>query len=150
MSLHEVKVKWFGHLNAARESAMDVPHDAILLRIFTSTGDRCGLDPLHHAIVLKAREMHLAGTTVLRGSLGFGQSAKLHKAEIFRLSRDLPVVVEIVDEEERINAFLPVLDEMMESGLVTLETAKVLRYGRERAGILRRITKHFSPQPHVT
>ena len=93
--------------------------------------------------------MHLAGATVLRGSLGFGQSAKLHRGEIFRLSQDLPVVVEIVDTEEKINALLPILDEMMESGLVTLETAKVLRYGRERAGTLQWIKEHFRRHLHV-
>jgi uncharacterized protein len=111
---------------------MDVPHDAILLRIFTSTADRFGLHPLYHAIVLRAREMHLSGATVFRGSLGFGQSSKLHHGQVFPLSQDLPVVVEIVDSEEKISAFLPVLDEMMESGLVTLEAAKVLQYNRQR------------------
>jgi PII-like signaling protein len=85
---------------------MDVPHDAILLRIFTSTADRFGLHPLYHAIVLRAREMHLSGATVFRGSLGFGQSSKLHHGQVFQLSQDLPVVVEIVDSEEKISAFL--------------------------------------------
>ena len=111
---------------------MDEPHDAILLRIFTSTADRFGLDPLYHAIVLKAREMHLSGATVFRGSLGFGQSSKLHHGQVFQLSQDLPVIVEIVDSEEKISAFLPVLDKMMESGLGR-RAAKV-HYNRQRAG----------------
>jgi uncharacterized protein len=122
---------------------MDIPHDAVLLRIFTSVADRFGLQPLYEAIVLKAREMHLAGATVLRGPLGFGQSATLHQAHVFPLTQDLPVVVEIVDSEEKINGFLPFLDEMMESGLVTLEAAKVLQYGRQRAGLLQRIKEHL-------
>jgi len=122
---------------------MDVPHDAVLLRIFTSIADRSGQDPLYQTIVKRAREMHLAGATVLRGPLGFGQSGKLHKAHLFPLTQDLPVVVEIVDSEEKVNAFLPVLDELMESGLVTLEAAKVLQYGRQRSGLLQRIKEHI-------
>ena len=107
---------------------MDVPHDAILLRIFTSTADRFGLHPLYHAIVLRAREMHLSGATVFRGSLGFGQSSKLHHGQVFQLSQDLPVVVEIVDSEEKINAFLPALEGMMSGGMVTLERVQVIEY----------------------
>lgn len=128
---------------------MDVPHDAVLLRIFTSASDRFGLDPLYQAIIKRARDMHLAGATVLRGPIGFGQSGHLHKPHLFPLSRDLPIVIEIVDAEEKINAFLPVLDEMMESGLVTLELAKVLQYGRQRTGLLQRIKQHFGHHPHV-
>jgi PII-like signaling protein len=128
---------------------MEMPHDAILLRVFTSVADRSGLEPLYLAIVKKAREMHLAGATVLRGPLGFGHSAHLHEGHLFSLVQDLPVVVEIVDAEEKINAFLPVLDEMMESGLVTLEAAKVLQYGRQRAGLLQRIKEHFGRHPHI-
>jgi PII-like signaling protein len=132
----------------AREGAMDVPHEAVLLRIFTSISDRFGLDPLYLAIVQKAREMHLAGATVLKGPIGFGQSGRLHKGQIYPLTRDLPVVLEIVDSEEKINAFLPILDQMMESGLVTLEAAKVLHYGRQRTGFAQRIKEHFSRQLH--
>ncbi|VFU09899.1 conserved hypothetical protein [Methylocella tundrae] len=127
---------------------MDLPHDAVLLRIFTSVSDRSGLDPLYDAIVTKAREMNLAGATVLRGCLGFGHSAKLHQPHLSPLRQDYPVVVEIVDAEEKINAFLPVLDEMMESGLVTLEKAKVLQYGRQRAGLAQRIKEHFLGHAH--
>lgn len=129
-----------------KEEAMDVPHDAILLRIFTSIDDKAGLTPLYMAIIEKAREMHLAGSTVLRGSLGFGQSAHLHQGRLFPIAQDLPVVVEIVDSEEKINEFLPILDRMMESGLVTLEVAKVLQYGRQRAPLLERIKNHFGLQ----
>ena len=77
---------------------------------------------------MKARELHLAGATVLRSPMGFGKSSHLHTAKILRLSMDLPIVVEIVDSEEKINAFLPILDEMMGGGLVTLEKTKVIRY----------------------
>jgi len=108
---------------------MDVPRDAVLLRIFIGEADKCGGKPLYEAIVMKARELHLAGATVLRGPMGFGPSSRIHTAKILRLSEDLPFVIEIVDAEEKINAFLPVLDQMMGSGLVTLEKVKVLQYG---------------------
>ena len=108
---------------------MQIPSDAVLLRIFLGENDRADGKPLYEAIVLKAREQHLAGATVLRGPMGFGHSSRLHTAKILRLSEDLPFVIEIVDAEDKINAFLPVLDKMMTSGLVTLEQVKVLRYG---------------------
>jgi uncharacterized protein len=107
---------------------MHLPEDAVLLRIFIGESDRYQHRPLYEAIVLKARELQLAGATVLRGPMGFGKSSHLHTAKILRLSMDLPIVVEIVDSEEKINAFLPVLDEMMGGGLITLERAKVIRY----------------------
>jgi uncharacterized protein len=108
---------------------MQVPREAVLLRIFIGEDDRHHHLPLYEAIVLKAREMHLAGATVLRGPMGFGHSSRLHTAKVLRLSEDLPMVIEIVDAEDKINAFLAVLDPMMGSGLVTLEKVKVLRYG---------------------
>ena len=108
---------------------MELPRDAILLRIFIGETDRHRQRPLYEAIVLKARETHLAGATVLRGPMGYGRSSRLHTAKILRLSVDLPFLIEIVDTEEKINAFLPVLDSMMTSGLVTLEKVRVLRYG---------------------
>ena len=118
---------------------MQIPKDAILLRIFVGEDDKSGRLPLYEAIVLKAREMHLGGATVLRGPLGFGHSSRLHTAKILRLSEDLPMVIEIVDSEASIKAFLPVLDEMMTSGLVTMEKVQVLQYGseglKERAGL---------------
>lgn len=108
---------------------MQIPHDAILLRIFIGENDRFEQAPLYEAIVLKAREMHLGGATVLRGPMGFGHSSRLHTTKILRLSEDLPFVIEIVDSEEKINQFLPVLDGMMGSGLVTIERVRVLQYG---------------------
>jgi PII-like signaling protein len=113
---------------------MQLPKEATLLRVFVGEDDRHGNQPLYQAIVLRAREMRLAGATVLRGPMGYGHSSRLHTARILRLSEDLPVVVEIVDSEERINAFLPLLDAMMTSGLITLERVAVLQYGTERAG----------------
>jgi len=111
---------------------MQVPKDAVLLRIFLGEADKHAGKPLYEAIVLAAREAHLAGATVIRGPLGFGHSSRLHTAKILRLSEDLPLVIEIVDSEEKINAFLPALDGMMGSGLVTIEKVKVLRYGDDR------------------
>ena len=108
---------------------MQLPRDAILLRIFVGEDDKCGRQPLYEAIVLKAREMHLGGATVLRGPLGFGHSSRLHTAKILRLSEDLPMVIEIVESDAKIQAFLPILDAMMTSGLVTIEKVRVLQYG---------------------
>jgi PII-like signaling protein len=110
---------------------MEVPKDAVLLRIFFGENDRFEHQPLYEAIVLKAREMHLAGATVLRGPMGYGHSSRLHTAKVLRLSFDLPMVVEIVDTEAKVNEFLPVLDTMMASGLITLERVQVLQYGKE-------------------
>lgn len=108
---------------------MQIPRQAMLLRIFIGEDDRDDGHPLYESIMLKAREMQLAGATVLRGGMGFGQSSRLHTTKILRLSEDLPLVVEIVDSEEKINAFLPVLEGIMSSGLVTLEKVQVLQYG---------------------
>ena len=110
---------------------MEVPHDSVLLGIFLGENDRHEHTPLYEAIVLKAREMGLAGATVLRGPMGFGKSSHLHTAKILRLSEDLPIVIEIVDSEEKIQSFLPVLDGMMGSGLITMEKVKVLQYGKK-------------------
>src|SRR4030088_263789 len=107
---------------------MHLPEDAVLLRIFIGESDRYQHRPLYEAIVLKARELHLAGATVLRGPLGFGRSSHMHTAKILRLSMDLPMVIEIVDTREKIDAFLPSLDPMMSGGLVTLEKVQVIRY----------------------
>ena len=107
---------------------MQIPTEAMLLRIFLGESDRWKHQPLYEAIVLKARELHLAGATVLRGPMGFGKSSRLHTAKILRLSIDLPLVIEIVDSEEKINSFLPTLETMMGGGLVTLEKVKVLHY----------------------
>ena len=107
---------------------MEVPRDSILLRIFIGESDRRNHKPLYEAIVLKAREMHLGGATVLRGPMGFGKSSRMHTAKILRLSMDLPIVIEIVDSEAKINAFLPALEEMMSGGMVTLERVQVIEY----------------------
>jgi len=105
------------------------PRDAVLLRIFIGEADRTGGRPLYEALVLKARELGLAGATVLRGPMGFGRGSRLHTAKILQLSNDLPMVVEIVDAEARIHAFLDAADSMLGSALVTLEKATVIRYG---------------------
>jgi len=107
---------------------MQIPHDAVLLRIFIGESDRWRHQALYEAIVMKAREMHLAGATVVRGQMGFGKASRVHTAKIIRLSQDLPLIIEIVDSEEKINSFLPVLDEMIGGGLVTLEKVKVVHY----------------------
>ena len=109
---------------------MTLPRDAILLKIFIGEDDKTReRRPLYEAIVLKARETRLAGATVLRGPMGFGHSSRLHTTKILRLSEDLPLVIEIVDTEDKIKDFLPILDSMMPSGLVTLEKVQVLQYG---------------------
>src|ERR1041384_5177228 len=110
---------------------MKIPEQGKLLRIFIGESDRWHHQPLYEAIVLKARELGLAGATVLRGPMGFGATSHLHTAKILRLSMDLPMVIEIVESAEKIAAFLPVLDEMVTEGLVTLEDVRVIKY---RAG----------------
>ena len=108
---------------------MQIPKDAFLLRIFLGENDHWEGRPLYEALVLKAREMHLGGATVLRGPMGFGHSSRLHTAKILRLSEDLPFVVEIVDTEEKIKGFVEATEPMMGSALVTLERVQVLQYG---------------------
>jgi PII-like signaling protein len=121
-------------LNAANIlPAMHLPKDAVLLRIYLGESDRWEHQPLYEAIVMRARAAHLAGATVLRGPMGFGKSSRMHTAKILRLSLDLPLVIEIVDTEEKVRAFLPVLDEMLQGGLVTLEKVQVLDYRAREA-----------------
>ena len=110
---------------------MQVPKDAMLLRIFLGESDKAGHRPLYEEIVLRAREAHLAGATVLRGPMGFGHSSRLHTAKILRLSEDLPMVIEIVDAEDKIRPFLDQIEPIMGAGLVTLERVQVLRYGMQ-------------------
>jgi PII-like signaling protein len=112
---------------------MQLPDYAELLRVFIGDGDKYHGKPLYEAIVAAAREHHLAGATVLRGHLGYGAHSRIHTAKILRLSEDLPIVVEIVDAPEKIDAFLPILDEMMAEGMVTVEQVKVITY-RHHAG----------------
>jgi PII-like signaling protein len=111
---------------------MKLEGEAKLLRIFIGEGDKWHHKPLYEAIVSKARELHIAGATVLRGPMGFGKRSRLHTVKILRLSEDLPIVIEIVDTEEKINALLPHIDEMVEEGLVTLETVHVIKYSASR------------------
>ena len=107
---------------------MTIPEEGYSLRIFIGESDKIGHRPLYEVIVLKAREAGLAGATVLRGVMGYGKNSILHTAKILRLSEDLPMVIEIVDSLEKVEAFLPELDAMITDGLVTLEKVKVLRY----------------------
>ena len=111
---------------------MQLSRDAMLLRIFIGEDDKADHKPLYGAIVLKAGEMHLAGATVLRGPLGFGHSSVLNTTKIVRLSQDLPIVIEIIDTEEKINGFVDAIESIMGSGLMTLEKVKVIQYGTER------------------
>ncbi|MBN2296031.1 MAG: DUF190 domain-containing protein [Pirellulales bacterium] len=107
---------------------MKLPSEAELLRVFIGESDKWEGRPLYEVIVREARERGMAGATVLRGMMGFGAHSRLHTTKILRLSEDLPIVVEIVDKSERIEAFLPRLDEIIEEGLVTVERAKVIFY----------------------
>ncbi len=111
---------------------MRVPTDAVLLRIFLGEDDRADGRPLYEALVLKARQMGLAGATVLRGPMGFGHDSRIHTAKILRLSGDLPMVVEIVDDERKIETFVAAIEPLMGSGLLTLERVQVIRYGPPR------------------
>jgi hypothetical protein len=107
---------------------MKLSGEAILLRVFLGESDAFHHRPLFEAIVQKARELNLAGATVLRGILGYGASSRIHSAQVLRLSEDLPVVVEIVDSEEKINRLLPFLDDTVKEGLITMEKVKVIQY----------------------
>lgn len=107
---------------------MKIPDEGYLLRVFIGESDKWQGRPLYEAIVLKARELQLAGATVLRGPMGFGANSRLHTAKILRLSEDLPVIIEIVDSREKIDELLPHLDVMVQEGLVTLERVQVIRY----------------------
>jgi hypothetical protein len=115
---------------ASEVKTMKMPEEGVLLRIFIGESDRerGGGRPLYEAIVRRAREAHLAGATVLKGPMGFGRHSRLHAAKLLELSTDLPIVVEIVDAEEKINGFLPVVDELVTEGLVTLEAVRILKY----------------------
>jgi len=111
---------------------MKIPEEGYLLRVFVGESDKQGHIPLYEAIVLKAREAGMGGATVLRGLMGFGKRSVLHTAKILRLSEDLPMVIEIVDSLEKIEAFLPTLDTMVLEGLVTLEKVRVIHYRAEK------------------
>jgi len=111
---------------------MNIPEEGYLLRVFIGESDKSGHRPLYEEIVLKAREAGLAGATVLRGVMGFGKNSILHTAKILRLSEDLPMIIEIVDSLEKVEAFMPTLDEMIKDGLVTIEKVRVIHYKSSR------------------
>jgi PII-like signaling protein len=113
---------------------MQAPGPAVLIRIYTDEGKRNGNRPLYEAIVLKARDLGLAGATVLRGPMGFGHSHAIHTAKILDLSAKLPLVIEIVDTEDKVQALLAALGDMRDIGLVTTETVQVAHYGGDRGG----------------
>jgi PII-like signaling protein len=115
---------------------MELPRDAVLLRIFIGEADEQEGEPAFRKIVRKAREMNLAGATVLRGPLGFGRSSHLHSSTIFRLSMDLPIVIEIVDTEEKIQEFLAAVEGFVGAGLITLEKVQAIFY-RARSPVAR-------------
>ncbi len=107
---------------------MKLPSEACLLRIFVGESDKYDGKPLYETIVNEARRRHLAGATVLRGFLGFGANSRIHTSKLLRLSEDLPVVIEIVDEPSKIESFLPTLDAMIKEGLVTIEKVRIIAY----------------------
>jgi hypothetical protein len=107
---------------------MKLPEDALLLRVFIGESDQYRGKPLYEHIVLKARELNLAGATVLRGIMGFGAGSRIHTAKLLELSVDLPIVIEIVDTEDNINKLIPFIDETVKEGLVTLEKMRVIKY----------------------
>lgn len=113
---------------------MKISEDGQLLRIFIGESDRWHGKPLYEAIILKAREMGIAGATMMRGLMGFGAASRIHTAKILRLSEDLPIVVEIVDSADKIDALVPVIEEMVEEGLITLEKVRVIQYRHKSTG----------------
>jgi PII-like signaling protein len=112
---------------------MKISEEGQLLRIFIGESDQWEGKPLYEALIYKAREAGLAGATMIRGLMGYGAASRIHTAKILRLSEDLPVIVEIIDSPEKIAAFLPVIDVMIQEGLVTLEKIQVVLY-RHNAG----------------
>lgn len=112
---------------------MKIPTNGILLRILIGEEDQVHGVPLYEAIVKKARELNMAGASVFRGRMGFGAASRIHTSKVLRLSEDLPILIELVDSEEKINELLPFLDEHVEEGLITMENVKVIRY-RHKGG----------------
>ncbi len=107
---------------------MKLPENGVLLRIFVGETDKDGSIPLYERIVLKARELNLAGATVIRGIMGFGAHSRLHSAKILRLSEELPIIIEIVDQKDKIDLLMPFLDDVVIEGLITMEKVKVIKY----------------------
>jgi len=114
---------------------MILPEESLLLRVYISENDKVAGRPLYEKIVLKARELNMAGATVLRGLAGFGAHSRIHSAKLLTLSEDLPLVIEIVDREDRIETLIPFLDENVKSGLVTLEKVQIIKYRHEKDDI---------------
>ena len=112
---------------------MKLPEQGMLLRIFIGESDKYEGMPLYEKIVLKAREMNLAGATVTRGIMGFGADSRLHTSKFLRLSEDMPMVIELVDKEERLKLLIPFLDEAVEEGLITLEKVRVIKYRHSKS-----------------
>lgn len=107
---------------------MKIPQNGILLRIFVGESDHLHEKPLYEAIVMKARELNLAGASVFRGIMGYGAASRIHTTKVLRLSEDLPIMIELVDSEEKINTILPYLDEVVSEGLITIENVRVVKY----------------------
>ena len=107
---------------------MKIPETGVLIRIFIGESDSFHGAPLYEAIVKRARELNMAGATVVRGIMGFGATSRIHSSKILRLSEDLPIVIELVDSEEQINYLMPFLDEHVKEGLITMENIKVIKY----------------------
>ncbi len=107
---------------------MKLPEEGMLLRIFVGETDQYKGKALYEQIVIKARELNLAGATVTRGIMGFGADSRMHSAKLLRLSEDLPIVVELVDTEDKLNTLMPFLDEAVTEGLITLEKVRVIKY----------------------
>jgi uncharacterized protein len=113
---------------------MKLPEEGMLLRIFVGETDKYQGKPLYEQIVLKARELNMAGATVVRGIMGFGADSRMHTSKILQLSTDLPIVIEIVDIQEKIDLLMPFLDETVTEGLITLEKVKVIKYRHSKEG----------------
>ena len=113
---------------------MKLPEQGKLLRIFIGETDRCNATNLYEAIILKARELNLAGASVFRGIMGYGAASRIHSIKLLRLSEDLPVMIEIVDSEDNINKILPFLDETVKEGLITMENVNVIKYRHSKKG----------------
>ena len=107
---------------------MKIPGDGKLLRIFIGEADKWNGKPLYEEIIFLAKKNGLAGATAIKGFMGFGCKSHMHTTKLLRLSEDLPIIIEIVDSEEKISQFVPLLDEMVKEGLITLEKANVLMY----------------------
>ena len=113
---------------------MKAYEEGVLLRIFIDESSRCKGHPLYEGIVLKARELGLAGATVLKGVMGYGASSTIKTTKVLRLSEDLPMIIEIVDSREKVNSILPFLDENVKNGLIMMEKVSVIKYHHERNG----------------